>query len=408
MKMKSYGTTAILTVLLCFSLGRSGGVWAGAFRLTVSGEGTELDELPLVAEIAAALPVGTYRLTSTDGAAANPAEVFEDHGKRFLAVILGRRTKAQDSRYSLDAANPGDISPSHAVSVSKNGGDLRVEIDGRLLTEYRVGVGHKPFFFPLVGPTGVRFTRAYPMETVAGEDRDHPHQRSCWLTHGKVNGIDFWSEAAAAGTISETARAVIVQGPVVARIWTKNDWIAPDARKVCSDERSVTFHRTTGARILDFDFAIRADSAPVTFGETKEGMFGLRVASSMDVAKKSGGKITNAEGLTDESAWGEASPWVDYTGPVGGNTVGIAVLNHPESFRYPTNWHVRPYGLFAANPFGGRDFHKPDRGDFTIAPGESIRFRYRVILHEGTTAVAGLPAHFRAYSRPPKVELTQE
>jgi hypothetical protein len=298
--------------------------------------------------------------------------------------------------------------PSPGVSISRTGRNLRVDLDRRLLTEYRVDVGNKPFYFPLIGPTGEPFTRAYPMATVAGEDRDHPHQRSCWLTHGKVNGVDFWSESREAGTIKETERAVIVEGPVLARLWTKNDWLAPDGRKVCTDERTVTFYRTTGPRMLDFDFVIRADSTAVTFGETKEGMFGLRVASSMDVTKKTGGKITNAEGLTDDSAWGQASPWVDYVGPVGGKTVGIAVLNHPASFRYPTNWHVRPYGLFAANPFGGHDFHKPERGEYTIAAGESIRFGYRVILHEGVTVSAGLPAQFTAYSKPPKLELSAE
>ncbi len=292
--------------------------------------------------------------------------------------------------------------------MHRNDRNLRVDLDNRLLTEYRVNVGSKPIFFPLVGPTGESYTRAFPTATVAGEDHDHPHQRSCWLTHGKVGGVDFWSESTAAGTIKEVERAVIAEGPVVARLWTKNDWIAPDGRNVCTDERRVTFYRTIGARILDFDFVFRADSGPVTFGETKEGMFGLRVASSMDVTKKRGGKITNAEGLTDDAAWGQASPWVDYSGPVGGKTVGIAVLNHPESFRYPTNWHVRPYGLFAANPFGGHDFGKPDRGEYTIPPHESIRFRYRVILHEGAAADAALAAQFLAYSKPPRLELKAE
>jgi hypothetical protein len=136
----------------------------------------------------------------------------------------------------------------------------------------------------------------------------------------------------------------------------------------------------------------------VTFGDTKEGMFGLRVASSMDVTRKKGGKITNAEGLTDERAWGQASPWVDYVGPVKDQTVGIAVLNHPASFRYPTTWHVRTYGLFAANPFGWKDFGKAERGDHTLPAGESIRFAYRVILHKGDTASLGVPAMFQAYA----------
>jgi hypothetical protein len=105
---------------------------------------------------------------------------------------------------------------------------------------------------------------------------------------------------------------------------------------------------------------------------------------------------------------GQASPWVDYTGPVDGRTVGVAILNHPDSFRYPTTWHVRDYGLFAANPFGWRDFGMKTAGDYTLPAGESITFRYRVILHDGDTASADLPAAFRAYARPPKVEIRGE
>ncbi len=137
-------------------------------------------------------------------------------------------------------------------------------------------------------------------------------------------------------------------------------------------------------------------------------MFGLRVASSMDVKSKtnSGGKIVNAEGLTDDAAWGKRLPWVDYTGPVEGKTVGIAILNHPDSFRYPTTWHVRTYGLFAANPFGWHDFGQAKPGTYVLPKGESIRFRYRILLHAGDTAGANLPAEFQGYAQPPRVVVT--
>ncbi len=169
--------------------------------------------------------------------------------------------------------------------------------------------------------------------------------------------------------------------------------------------------RPQTARILDFDVTLKATNGPVTFNDTKEGMLGVRVASSMDVAKgkaKGDGKITNAEGITDDAAWGKASPWVDYVGPVDGKTVGLAILNHPESFRYPTTWHVRTYGLFAANPFGWHDFGMKTKGDHTIAKGDQVRFRYRLILHEGDTPSAQLASAFKAYAQPPAVELQRD
>ena len=189
---------------------------------------------------------------------------------------------------------------------------------------------------------------------------------------------------------------------------TTDDWLGPDGKKVCEDERVLTVYKTRAHRVFDFDVTVKATDGAVTFGDTKEGMFGLRVASSMDVNRKKGGKITNAEGLTDDAAWGKASPWVDYTGPVSGETVGAAILNHPDSFRYPTTWHVRTYGLFAANPFGWHDFGLKKSGEYTLPAGESIRFRYRVILHAGDTASARLPQAFEAYAKPPRVEVTAE
>jgi hypothetical protein len=285
---------------------------------------------------------------------------------------------------------------------------VEVRLDGAPFTTYRARVGPKPFYFPLIGPTGGRFTRAFPMEDVPGEKRDHPHQRSMWFTHGKVNGVDFWTEARGHGSIVETSRRVVAGAPAIGTIRTTDDWRGPDGQVVCTDERTVRFYDARKARILDFEIAIKASNGPVTFGDTKEGMFGVRVASSMDVDARKGGKITNAEGLTDADAWGKPSPWVDYTGPVGGETVGVAILNHPGSFRHPTTWHVRTYGLFAANPFGWHDFGMKKSGDHTIPAGGSIRFGYRVILHKGDTASADIAAASAGYAKPPTVEVRAE
>src|SRR5262249_32106802 len=147
--------------------------------------------------------------------------------------------------------------------------------------------------------TGESYTRSYPMLKDPAEDHDHPHQRSCWFTHGNVNGVAFWGEVKESGTIRESERRLVVEGPVLGRLWTRNAWRGPDHRKICEDERSVPFYRTKGPRIIDLEVRVKATAGPVTFGDTKEGMFGLRMASSMDVDKKTGGMITNAEGLND-------------------------------------------------------------------------------------------------------------
>ena len=180
-------------------------------------------------------------------------------------------------------------------------------LDQRPLAGYRVDSAASRSFYPLIGPTGDPYTRAFPMHMVPGEDHDHPHQRSCWFTHGKVNGIDFWSEGGKCGKIKETNASWSVEGLVLARLATRMTGSGPTADESAATNARVTFYRTRESRIIDFEFTIHASDGPVTFGDTKEGMFGIRVASSMDVTRKDGGRITNAEGLVDEKAWGKAS-----------------------------------------------------------------------------------------------------
>jgi Methane oxygenase PmoA len=399
---RTVATIVALGLVLVLGIGPAR---AQDWQLTVRGNEQELGETPIIIGVKTPIPVGLYVLRTVSHRELPTAQVFQDGDRRFLATILPTVAARQVAAYALKRLPEGDPGTSNGIVFRPKGSNVVVECNQRLLTEYHVDAGHKPFFFPMIGPTGESYTRAYPMESIAGEDRDHPHQRSCWFTYGNVNGIDFWGEAKESGRIRESARQTIVEGPVIGRIRTRDEWLAPDGRKVLDDERLVTFYNTKSSRIIDFEIKLEATSGPVTFNDTKEGMFGLRMASSMDVTKKTGGKITNAEGLTDEKAWGQASAWVDYAGPVNHKTVGIAVLNRPDSFRYPTTWHVRTYGLFAANPFGWHDFGKPVKGDYTLPAGQAISFRYRLVLHEGETKSVGLPQVFRAYATPPAVEL---
>ena len=391
MSSRGYGfVAAILTLGISAPVAQ-----AQTWRLSGRGGDSELGETPIVVALKVPATDGIYSLTGPTSGESIPAVVFRTAigtssrpscpaSRREGVLLCDEATAAARLAHFRRDPVPGAWSAvrQRLSRVGAAGPDpdgtrrnLIITLDDHPLTEYRIDTGNKPFFFPVIGPTGVSFTRAFPMETVPGEDRDHPHQRSFWFTHGNVNGVDFWSETKNAGTIREMAgRRSSSRG----RSWRGSGPGMPGSHPAI--ERSartsdtVTFYRTEGPRIIDFDVTIHASDGPVTFGDTKEGMFGLRVASSMDVKNKTGGRITNAEGLTDLKAWGEPSPWVDYVGPVQGKTVGIAILNHPQSFRYPTTWHVRDYGLFAANPFGGHDFKKPDKGEYTVPAGQSIRF----------------------------------
>jgi hypothetical protein len=289
-----------------------------------------------------------------------------------------------------------------------------VEIDGELFTEYLTRAGGSPALWPVIGPTGKPMTRCYPFgPKVEGEASDHPHHQSMWFTHDQVNGADFWKANVntPAGSsdrnrdngahIAHREFVKITSRGPMARIVTRNDWMDGEQR-ICEDERKITFGtRRNGDRWIDFTITIRANDGDVSFGDTKEGTFAVRVADTMRLEAKLGGRIENSERQIDDAAWGMPARWVDYTGPIDGETLGIAIFCHPTSFRSTPRWHVRGYGLFAANPFGERDFPLSDRasqGPVTIERGDSLTLRYRVLLHRGATKDADLGAAFAEFA----------
>ena len=288
------------------------------------------------------------------------------------------------------------------ITVERSEAGAVVKIDGQLFTEYLVRSGNKPVLWPIIGPTGKPMSRNYPIRDVEGEKKDHPHHRSLWFTHGDVNGVNFWAENGQTGEIKHIEFTKLGGAP--ATIAARNAWIAPDGKKVCEDIRTIRFGADDASRWIDFDVTVKATDGPVVFGDTKEGTFGIRVAEPIRVDADQGGKFVNSRNQVNADAWGKPAEWIDYHGPLDGQTVGIAVMNHPGSFRYPTFWHVRPYGLLAANPFGVHDFSngKKSGGEKTLAPGESLRLRYRVLLHKGDERQGRVAEAFSAYSRVPE------
>ncbi|MCE5268782.1 MAG: PmoA family protein [Planctomycetaceae bacterium] len=289
------------------------------------------------------------------------------------------------------------------ITAERSADRVVVKIDGQLFTEYLIRCGTKPALWPIIGPTGERMTRDYPMAKRAGEKTDHPHQRSLWFSHGLVNGVNFWIEQGRCGTIRHIEFTRVASGkPAI--IATRNAWLDPDGRKVCEDHRDFRFDTDGDSRWIDVDIALKATDGPVTFGDTKEGAFGMRVVESISVDAKLGGKMINSRGQIDNAAWGQPAEWIDYHGPLAGKTVGIAILNHPSSFQYPTRWHARPYGLLAANPFCLNDFTsgKLSGGGKTLSSGESLTLRYRVLLHRGDQREGRVSEAFSAYSKEAK------
>lgn len=304
-----------------------------------------------------------------------------------------------------------NVAVAEQFKLTKTEDGITVELDGKLFTRYifksassTVPVS-KPVMWPVVGPSGKELTRGYPLRAATPDEKaDHVHHRSFWFDHGDVNGVSFWDETPKSGSIVQRELVRVEEGKT-GLIVTRNDWVDVNGKKVCTDERIFTFGTVGESRYIDCDLTVFASEGPVVFGDTKEGAFGVRVAGPLSVDSKKGGKIVTSEGLEDAAAWGKPAAWVDYYGPLDGEVVGIAILNHPSSFRYPTTWHVRTYGLFAANPFGLKGFDaKNESGAHTIPKGEQTNLRYRVILHSGDAKQADIAKRFEEYAKVKKAQ----
>ncbi len=338
-----------------------------------------------------------------------PAQVRSVAGKAEVVWIIPDLKQGETLHYRLHEGGARPGSGGSGVSVERAGGNVEVRIGDELFTRYDATTGpNKPFLYPLIGPDHKRLTRGYPLEHIEGEtSHDHPHHRGLWFTHGEVNGEDYWSQEPGSAKTVNTGFEEIVSGPVFGRFVAHTDWITKAGQKAAEDRREITVYNTPDGRLLDFAITIKPVGAPLEFQDTKEGSFGLRLPDSMRVEGGDGHIVTSA-GVRDRETWGTRAEWVDYYGTVQDATVGIAILDAPENLRHPTYWHVRDYGLFAANPFGIHDFVKGQpkgAGNHTVPVGGALTFRYRLYLHRGTTTDARVAQVWNGLAAPPRVTI---
>jgi hypothetical protein len=315
----------------------------------------------------------------------------------------------------------GDLSlfAQKPVELRKSGNQIEVVVGGKPFTTYYFGPDSpKPYLHPLRSAAGTVVTRGFPMRTdIPGESRDHPHHRAMFFAHGDINGVDFWGEAkfeekapvhvAGKTYTSEDlpkGRTVFTKleemesGPGFGKVRADFHLVGPDGKVVAEETQAYTFRGGETTRVIDCEFTIRALHTPVRMGDTKEGTFAIRVVKAL---QEPPGKMLNSEGKTGEKEiWGKRANWVDYSGTVAGEKLGVAIFDNPANPRHPTYWHARGYGLFAVNPFGEHDYYNdPKRdGSLTLQPGKSLTLRYRVLIHHGDAAEAHLAEAYQEYA----------
>lgn len=286
-------------------------------------------------------------------------------------------------------------------TTEEAGGKVTVKLDGKLYTEYRTD-SKVPYLHPLSSASGACLTRHWPMEPGFKEEEDHPHHRGFWMSHGAVNGHDFW-----AWTTKKSDPKIEHKGLRE----RKNDSFTVELAWTAGGKTQLTEERTYAFKEIDpkttaitVTSKLKAPETDALFGDTKEGMFAIRVDRTLrQKGKEAKGSIADSEGRKDGAVWGKKSNWVAFTGPDEKDEPAvIAVLDHPSNLRHPTWWHARDYGLLAANPFGIHDFEgKKDKhtGDYVLKKGEILVFRYEVVLHHGDLESAKLAERWAEFAK---------
>lgn len=345
--------------------------------------------------------------------------------KHALAATLVIATAAAGAAAIEDqAAQP-------AVTVTDRLADRRVDvaIDGRPFTSYLYPASlQKPVLYPIRSARGTLVTRGYPLEPRPGERADHPHHVGHWFNYGDVNGYDFWGHSDETPAKNKPKMGTIVHksiehaaGGASGELTVLADWMIPDGSALLHERTHFRFAGEAGRRIIDRTTTWTAGKQAVTFKDTKEGAFGIRVARALDhpttqpevLVTAGGGKESvkkpenrgvtgsylGSDGTAGEKVWGTRGPWMGLTGVVDGEPVTLAIFDHPANHGHPTYWHARGYGLFAANPLGQQGFDpaKP-AASLTLEPGQSITFRYRILVADTRLAREPLQQAYEAYT----------
>ena len=303
-----------------------------------------------------------------------------------------------------------------AIIENKAGKRLDVIVDGKPFTSYIYPDDiMKPVLYPLQTTDGSFVTRGWPLDPRPGERVDHPHHIGMWLNYGNVNGLDFWNNSTDIpaekknkfGTIRHRKVNRIEAGNDKAILEVTMDWQTPEGKNLLQEETRFVFSGSGNTRTIERITTLTALKEDVSFKDNKEGVLGIRLARELEhpsnkpeVFTDASGKATavpelNNEGVTGkyrssegkegDDVWGTRGQWVNLNGVIDSKPVSLVLLDHPKNVGYPTYWHARGYGLFAANPLGQKEFSKGKEVlDFKLPAGKSVTFRYKVLIHSGS------------------------
>jgi len=355
-----------------------------------------------------------------------------------VAIILSACVGSGSASDRAD--DPG--SAAARVEIVANDAERRVDIlvDGSLFTAYIYPTTiKKPVLYPLRTSSGNDVTRGFPLDPRPGEREDHPHQIGLWFNYGNVNGLDFWNNSDAVppenaprmGTVSHREVRGMESGLGRGALEVSMDWVDHEGAVLLREETRFVFHAGPELRAVDRITTLTALDQPISLTDNKEGVLGLRVARGLEqpaerpeLSVDSAGRITldpgsesdgvtgwyrSSEGHEGDAVWGTRGRWTMLSGVVEGEPVTVAILDHPDNVGFPTYWHARGYGLFAANPLGQRELSGGrDVLDYELEAEQSTTFRHRILILSGPVSPEQIDAQYHAFAEGEAVLVTAQ
>lgn len=204
----------------------------------------------------------------------------------------------------------------------------------------------RPFFYPLIGPSGFPLTRmGHPGAS------NHDHHRSIWFAHHRVLGIDFWSDETTA-TIRQLKWRAYEDGEDEGRMAVELAWYdGHDPEPLLLQELVAAIRPgPEGEVFLELQTSLRSVADQIELGVTNFGLLAVRVAKSISAVFGRGELTGSNRQVGEQQLFGKSMSWVDYSGNLEDDCVeGITYFDHKDNATFPSKWHVRDDGWMGAS-----------------------------------------------------------
>ena len=353
-----------------------------------------------------ALPDGldgaAFQVRDDDGALV-PLQIDLDGAAWF---VLDRLDAGQTKTYRLE---PASAPSTGGVVVQQDDGAVRFSLDAQPVVQYYSRKSPLPpdvdslyhrggYLHPVYTPAGRIVTDDYPPS--------HLHQNGIWASWTKTvfqgRTPDFWNLGNGTGTVEVEALDQTWGGPVHGGLRARHRYVdlsAPEPLTALHEQWELRVYRVASSDrpVHLFDLAVTqatATDSALALPTYHYGGVGFRGHWEWNGEENT--IFLTSEGKDRSDGHATRARWCHVGGIVEGDSVGIAVLGHPDNYKAPQPMRIHP-----TEPFF--NYAPSQAGDWSIDPGAPYVARYRFVVYDGLPDADDLDRLWNDYAHPPVV-----